>query len=472
MSIPDPRRQLPAVSRLLETARVRALIERHGRAATVAAIQRALAEARAALSDRDAPALGAPALDETTLVAQVEAALDAEARRALQGVINATGVVIHTNLGRVPLSQAAQAAVQAVAAGYANLEYRLDAGERGGRGEHVEAMLRHLTGAEAALVVNNAASAVLLALTALAKGGEVVISRGQLIEIGGGFRIPDVMAQSGARLVEVGTTNRTRIGDYKTAITGETRLIFAAHHSNFRIVGFHEEPAIGELAALAHAHNLPLVHDVGSGALLDTAAFGLAHEPTPQESVAAGADLVIFSGDKLLGGPQAGCIVGGADWVERLRRHPLARAVRIDKYCLAGLGATLRHYVEGEAETAVPVWRMMGRQPDDLEATARRWAEALRARGISAEVRPGLSTVGGGSLPEETLPTFLVALAYDTPDQLMGRLRQGTPPVVARIDADRVALDPRTVFAEQETALLAAVEAAVAALTESAAASG
>ncbi|MCZ7545344.1 MAG: L-seryl-tRNA(Sec) selenium transferase [Anaerolineae bacterium] len=459
----DPRRQLPAVSRLLDSEAGRALIAQHGRTRTVAAIQHALDDARAALGAGDA---GAPvaAPGEGALLAQAEAALEAEARRALQAVINATGVVIHTNLGRVPLSEAAQEAVRMAAHGYTNLEYRLDAGERGGRGQYVEAMLCALTGAEAALVVNNAASAVLLALTALAEGGDVVISRGQLIEIGGGFRVPEVMAQSGARLVEVGTTNRTRLSDYEAAITEATRLVFAAHHSNFRIIGFYEEPHVGELAALAHAHGLPMLHDVGSGALLDTAAYGLAHEPTPVESVAAGADLVTFSGDKLLGGPQAGCIVGRADLVALLRRHALARAVRIDKYCMAGLGATLRHYIDGEAEAEVPVWRMMARPLAALKATARRWARALAARGVAASVKPGLSKVGGGSLPEETLPTFLVILDCESPDRLMGRLRRETPPVVARVEDDHVVLDPRTVLDGQEDALLHAVARAVEAL--------
>ncbi len=452
----DPRRQLPAVSRLLETEAVRALVALHGRIATVAAVQRTLGKAREALRNG-----AAAAPDETAIVSQIEAALEAEARRALQGVINATGVVIHTNLGRVSLSEAAQEAMRAVATGYSNLEYRLDAGTRGGRGEYVEAMLRDLTGAEAALVVNNAASAVLLTLTALAKGGEVVISRGQLVEIGGGFRIPEVMAQSGAHLVEVGTTNRTRRSDYEAAITDATRVIFVAHRSNFRIIGFHEEPTLDELAALAHGRGLPLVHDVGSGALLDTAAYGLTHEPMPQESIAAGADLVIFSGDKLLGGPQAGCIVGRADLVTNLRRHPLARAVRIDKYCMAGLGATLRHYVEGEAEAAVPVWRMMGRRLNALKAAARRWAEALNARGVRAEARPGFSTVGGGSLPEETLPTFVTALLYDHANRLLDLLRWEKPPVIARVADNRLVLDPRTVLEGQEAALLAAVESAI-----------
>ncbi|MBN1284769.1 MAG: L-seryl-tRNA(Sec) selenium transferase [Anaerolineae bacterium] len=454
----DPRRRLPGVHRLLDAPAVQPLITQHGRRTVTAATQAVLDETRRALAEGGE---AAAAFDEAALVAQIAGVLAAEQRRALQPVINATGVVIHTNLGRTPLSAAAQAAVSMVARGYSNLEYRLDAGQRGGRGEAVETMLCELTGAAAALVVNNAAAAVLLMLSALAKGGEVVISRGQLIEIGGGFRIPEVMAQSGARLVEVGTTNRTRTGDYEAALGADTRMIFAAHRSNFRIVGFHEEPDVGALAELAHAHGLPMVHDVGSGALLDTAAFGLPHEPTVPESIEAGADVVVFSGDKLLGGPQAGCIVGRAAWVESLRRHPLARAARIDKYCLAGLGATLKHYVEGEAAEKVPVWRLLGRTPEALEATATQWVEALAARGVGADVLPARSMVGGGSLPEESLPTFVVALRHDRPDALMARLREGQPPVIARILDDRLALDPRTVFDWQTGALLDGVAAAV-----------
>lgn len=453
----DPRRHLPSVHRLLEAQPVQTLIELHGRRAVTAAIQAALDRTRQTLAGGEESAVPA----EADLIAQAAAALASERRRMLQPVINATGVVIHTNLGRSPLSDAAQEAMNAVAQGYSNLEYRLDVGERGGRGQHVEAALCEITGAEAALVVNNAASAVLLVLSALARGGEVVIARGQLIEIGGGFRIPNVMVQSGAALVEVGTTNRTRTGDYEAALTENTRLIFAAHHSNFRIVGFFEEPDVAVLAALAHAHDLPMVHDVGSGALLDTGRFGLLHEPTVQESVTAGADIVIFSGDKLLGGPQAGCIVGRVGWVEQLRGHPLARAARIDKYCLAGLGATLQHYIEDEATERIPVWQLLGRAPDALRTVAGQWAEALSACNIAAEVLPARSMVGGGSLPEESLPTFVVALDYDHPDALMERLRLGQPPIIARILDNRLVLDPRTVFEEQTGDLLDGISAAL-----------
>jgi L-seryl-tRNA(Ser) seleniumtransferase len=309
-------------------------------------------------------------------------------------------------------------------------------------------------------VVNNNAGAVLLALTGLAQGRGVLISRGQLVEIGGGFRVPEVMVQSGARLVEVGTTNRTHRSDYERALEEEpdVALILRAHHSNFRVVGFTAEVALAELVELGEAHGLPVMDDLGSGALLDTAAFGLAHEPMVQESVAAGAAVVCFSGDKLLGGPQAGIIVGRTAFVAPLKRHPLARALRADKLCLAGLQATLMHYLKDEAVEQVPVWRMIAAPLDEIARRARRWRRRLRRAGVQAEVVDGRSTVGGGSLPGETLPTKLVALPVAHPDQLAAALRAGDPPVIARIVEDRLVLDPRTVLEEQEQELLRTVK--------------
>jgi L-seryl-tRNA(Ser) seleniumtransferase len=301
---------------------------------------------------------------------------------------------------------------------------------------------------------------VLLALTGLAQGRGVIISRGQLVEIGGGFRVPDVMAQSGARLIEVGTTNRTHRYDYEQALAvhEDAALILRAHHSNFRVVGFTTEVPLPQLVELGQAHGLPVMDDLGSGALLDTAEFGLAHEPTVQESLAAGAAVTCFSGDKLLGGPQAGIIVGPADTVDPLKRHPLARALRPDKLCLAGLQATLMHYLKDEALEEVPVWRMIAMPMAEIERRARAWQEQLRSAGGSAEVIDGRSTVGGGSLPGETLPTRLLALPVADPDGLAAALRAGDPPVVTRIEADRVVVDPRTVLPEQEHSLLSALK--------------
>ncbi len=443
-------RQLPSVDRLLGDPTIQTLLPLYGHRLTVAAIRQTLDRVR------EEARAGNPIPSPEALVVRIAQHLQDHLAPTLRPVINATGVIIHTNLGRAPLSAAARAAMDAVARGYSNLEYDLPAGRRGHRTVHAEQLLRELTGAEAALVVNNNAGAVLLALTVMARGWGVLISRGQLIEIGGGFRIPEVMAQSGARLVEVGTTNRTHLQDYEQALAEEPdiALILYAHTSNFRIVGFTATVELPELVELGESYYIPVMADLGSGALLDTAAFGLAHEPTVQESVAAGAAVVCFSGDKLLGGPQAGIIVGKAEWVEPMKRHPLARALRADKLCLAGLQATLMHYLRDEATTHIPVWRMIAAPVEELERRARRWQRALRRAGIRAEVVEGRSTVGGGSLPGETLPTRLLALPVPDPDRTAAALRRGDPPVVARIEEDRLVLDPRTVLPEEEDALL------------------
>jgi L-seryl-tRNA(Ser) seleniumtransferase len=385
------------------------------------------------------------------------------ARPSLRPVVNATGVIIQTNLGRAPLSAAALQAMAEVGAGYSNLEYDLEAGERGSRATHLVSLLCRLTGAEAALAVNNNAAAIVLALSALASGREVIISRGQAVEIGGGFRIPDVLRQSGAALVEVGTTNRTYARDYAAAITDRTALLMRVHTSNFKLTGFVHETPLAELAAVARERGLATLDDLGSGTLLPTAPYGLAPEPTVQESIAAGADLVTFSGDKLLGGPQAGLIVGRADLVAQLRRHPLARALRVDKTTLAGLEATLLTYLHGRALEEIPVWRMIAATPEALRERAQRLVAAIgqaddrvkwRASVVSCE-----SAVGGGSLPGETLPSYAVAIDGISPDALASALRQANPPVVARIAEQRLVLDTRTVLVEQEAALVEAIHA-------------
>jgi L-seryl-tRNA(Ser) seleniumtransferase len=451
----DELRKLPSVDRLLQEPAVQNLIQAYGHELAVEGLRQALDAARQQIRG------GAPCPPAKEIAAMAQAHLSALARPTLRPVINASGVIIHTNLGRAPLSEETQATMLDAARGYTNLEYDLAEGQRGSRYVHAEQLLRRLTGAEAALVVNNNAGAVLLVLTALAHGREVIISRSQLIEIGGGFRIPDVMRQSGARLVEVGTTNRTHLRDYEEAIGLETAALMRAHHSNFRIVGFTAEVLLSELVALAGEQGLLVFDDLGSGTLLDTAAFGLAHEPTIQESVAAGADVVSCSGDKLLGGPQAGIILGRAEFVARLRRHPLTRALRVDKTTLAGLQATLLHYLKGGAVDKVPVWRMIAAPPDELKQRAERWVQVLRQAGVQATVIEGQSTVGGGSLPGETLPTWLMALEVASPDALAARLRAGEPPVIGRIENDRLCLDPRTVFTSEEEVLLQAVQAAL-----------
>lgn len=449
-------RELPSIDRLLRAPGGDELRAAFGRTLAIEALRATLDATRAAI--RDGLAERPP--DYDLVAAAHEWATDLLAP-TLRPVINATGIIVHTNLGRAPLSEAALAAVAAAAAGYATLEYDLAGGRRGSRAVHAEHLLTRLTGAEAALVVNNNAAAVLLMLTALCRDAEVIISRGQLVEIGGGFRIPEVLAQSGARLVEVGTTNRTHLRDYAEAITAQTAAILVVHTSNYRVVGFTSQPELAELAALAHERGLWLLFDQGSGALHDTAAYGLAPEPSVPDGLRAGADVVAFSGDKLLGGPQAGILVGRANLVQRLQRHPLARAVRADKMALAALAATLGHYLADQPQR-VPVWRMIARPLDDIAAEAESWAAQLAARDVPAEVVAGESLVGGGSLPGETLPTRLVAIGAGGAEALAARLRAAAVPVIGRIQDDRLLLDPRTVLPGQAKQLLETVARAVA----------
>ena len=383
-------RALPAVDLLMRDAPMHDLIIRYGRMATVDACRAVLDEYRETIrKGGDAPM---PALLHDDIRVRVESMM----RPTLYPVINATGVILHTNLGRAPLSPATLKAMQDIGGVYTNLEYDVAGGERGSRYVHTTRLLTRLTGAEDALVVNNCAAALMLCLAAMARGREVVISRGQLVEIGGGFRIPEIMEQSGAKLVEVGATNRTRIADYEGALGPQTAMLLRVHSSNFRIVGFAESASLAEMAALARQHKLVVLDDLGSGTLLDTAEYGLAHEPTPMESLQAGADLVCFSGDKLLGGPQAGLIVGRKDAIARLRKHPLTRALRVDKLTLAGLQATLLHYMKDEAAKEIPIWRMIAAKPERLRERATQWQGELVG---TWEVIDGRSTVGGGSLP-------------------------------------------------------------------------
>jgi L-seryl-tRNA(Ser) seleniumtransferase len=455
MEIQAELRKLPSVDRLLQEEAVAALAARWGHELTVESAREVLDAARTAIRG------GVPSLQPEVLARQVGERLAAKLRPTLRPAINATGVIVHTNLGRAPLSADAREAMDAVALGYSNLEYDLQAGHRGSRYVHAEELLCRLTGAEAALVVNNNAAALLLVLMAFARARQVIISRGQLVEIGGGFRIPDVMRQSGATLIEVGTTNRTYARDYAEAITEATVALMRVHRSNFRLTGFVHEPALSELVELATERDLLLFDDLGSGTLLDTVPYGLAHEPTIQESVMAGATLVSCSGDKLLGGPQAGIILGHAGAIATLKKFPLTRALRVDKTTLAALQATLRHYLLGEATDKVPVWRMISQDESTLQRRAERWAREFGGLGLAAQVVPGRSTVGGGSLPGETLPSRLVTLDPASPDAASAKLRAGDPPVITRIEEGRLVLDPRTVLPEQEAALLRLVAEAI-----------
>lgn len=448
-------RRLPSVDRLISAPAVRGAAAGYPHETIVEAARRYLDELRASL------AKGTPCPPFEALAKALADRIIAIGTIGPRPVINATGVIIHTNLGRAPLSESAISALAAAADGYNNLEIDLESGRRGSRNVHAELILCQLTGAEAALVVNNNASAVLLALTALARRKEVIVSRGHAVEIGGKFRIPDVMRQSGAKLVEVGTTNRTYITDYEQAITPRTGALLRVHSSNFRIIGFAEEVSIQELAELGRRRGIPVLDDLGSGCLLDTAIFGLGREPRPQESIAAGADLALFSGDKLLGGPQAGIIVGRREIIERLKKHPLTRAVRIDKVRLAALTTTLVHYLKGEAVSKIPVWRMIAMPLDEIERRAEQWAREI---GGEAHVESGESAIGGGSLPGATLPTRLVVIPMrgETKVQKAAHLlRQQSPPIIARIEKNALVFDPRTVSEKDDSTVKEALRSIV-----------
>jgi L-seryl-tRNA(Ser) seleniumtransferase len=466
-------RIIPSIDELRQRSTVRALEARFGADATVDALRHAAAAIRTAIAGGDA-SLSTEAAVMTRIESAVAVELGDTFRPSLEPVINATGVIVHTNLGRAPLADAAIERVAAIARGYASLEYDLGHGARGRRDVHADALLCRLTGAGAAAVVNNNAAATMIILAALAAGREVIVSRGELVEIGGGFRVPDVMAQSGAVLREVGTTNKTRASDYAAAISERTALILRVHPSNFRIEGFTARPALADLVAVGKKFNIPVAEDLGSGYLSlvssptsarlqpdfsPTSArlqpdFG--HEPAVADSVAAGVDVCCFSGDKLLGGPQAGIIVGRPDLLTQIRTHPLMRALRVDKMTYAALEATLTEYVAGRAATTVPVQRMLTMTVDEIRARAETLASAIgRMRGWRAELVDGVSAVGGGSAPGVELPTCLVAIEKFglTPDALEERLRRLTPPIIARIERDRLVLDLRTVRPDQDRQL-------------------
>lgn len=443
--------RLPQVDAVLRHAAAADPVNRFGRARVVTALREALDEARTTI-------LGGGEVPEVPdLIDAAVARLEAVDAGALHRVLNATGVVLHTNLGRAPLSAAARSAVME-AAGYTSLEYDLASGERGSRTRYVGEVAAEVCGAEAATVVNNGAAALMLVLGALAADREVIVSRGELIEIGGSYRLPDVMAASGARLVEVGTTNRTRTGDYRAAASEETALLLKVHQSNYRMVGFAETAPPEQLADLANELGIPFVYDVGSG-LVHRADDRLGDEPSVAKAVEAGADLVIFSGDKLLGGPQAGIIAGRSDLVGACRRHPLARAVRIDKLQRAALEATLRSYLDAgdDPPLDLPVLAMLHAAPDQLEARAR---ELARHLGGGAEASAVRSVVGGGAVPGERLPSWGVVLTDDDPTALARRLRSQDPPVIGRIEGDRVVLDLRTIPPTCDTELADLVLAA------------
>ena len=462
-------RKIPAVDELLATPRIQGLLAAHPRWAVLEAVRQVLTERRQrVLGGRMSREAAEMLLAPDAIAAGVAEATTEKAGPSFIPVINATGVVLHTNLGRAPLAPSALQAIQATAAGYANLEFDLTTGARGSRQVHVEALLCALTGAEAALVVNNNAAAVLLAINTFANGKEIVLSRGQLVEIGDSFRIPDVMVRAGGRLREVGTTNRTHLRDYEEAVGPETAVILQVHRSNFQILGFTADVELPELVALARRHELLLMDDLGSGALLDLSLLGLRKEPMAADAIRAGVDLVTFSGDKLLGGPQAGMLVGRRDLLARARKNPLARTVRIDKLSLAALEATLRLYREPErALQEIPILRMLGLTAAAIGERAEALAHALRstAPDVAMTIEEETSEVGGGALPLQAMPTRVLALrpARGSAAELEARLRRGRPPVLVRIKGDRVLLDLRTVETTDEPALLQALHEALAA---------
>ena len=445
-------RELPSVNDVLSHPRIVELVERYSHDAVVEVVREELDGARDAIRSGGEPP------DAEELTGAVASRAESRWRPWPQGVINATGVVLHTNLGRAPLSQSSFEAMQVAASGYSDLEFDLVEGKRGSRQQHVSNLICQATGAEAALAVNNNASAVMLGLAAIAAGKEVIVSRGEAVEIGGGFRIPDVLGQSGATLVEVGTTNRTYASDFAAAITENTGAILSVHASNFRVMGFTHAPTVAELVSVGERSGVPVLHDLGSGCLLESSRYGLAHEPMPQESISAGVALSFFSGDKLLGGPQAGIIAGKREFIGTVSRHPFARAVRIDKLSMAALSATLLHYINGDAESEVPIWRMISASTAELRDRAECWKAGT---GAWASIVGARSAIGGGSLPGETLES--IALRIDcrelgvTPEAALSTLRRRQPPVIGRIEDDAVMLDPRTVLPEQDDAVTEAL---------------
>lgn len=456
-------RQLPSMDSLLRRVRVQDLVTVAGHLRVRDVLREVLAELRAELRKSEAQETVSSLRSDMAqeIERRLNLRLHQQQRADTQRVINATGVVLHTNLGRAPLGKDALEAINRVAAGYCNLEYDLASGQRGKRGTGLTATLCDLLHCEDAVVVNNCAAAVLITLNSLAEGGEVIVSRGELIEIGGSFRIPDVIAKSGARMREVGTTNRTRLADYEQAINENTRVILRAHPSNFRIVGFTEKPELAELAALAHRHQLLLFEDLGSGCLLDLTSLGITDEPTVMQSLAAGVHLVSFSGDKLLGGPQAGIILGKAELTGRIRKNPLMRALRADKLTYAALEATINAYVRGTAITDLPVPVALQTSLETLTRRARRFLRRVRAVSdrLVWQLLPGDSVIGGGTTPAATLPTMLVALTSTqaNADQLAECLRHNSPPVITRIMAEQVTFDLRTVSVNEESEILSAV---------------
>jgi L-seryl-tRNA(Ser) seleniumtransferase len=454
-------RQIPSVEKILESPQLQPDIAQFSHPLVATAVKQAVDEVREEIKKGK----GSPSVKE--IVERTQSIIAVVTSASLKPVINASGVVLHTNLGRAPLDEETISFIKETSSAYSNLEFDLKEGKRSKRGIFVERLLCALTSAEAALAVNNNAGAVLLILTSLAKGKEVIVSRGELVQIGGGFRIPEIMALSGATLKEVGTTNQTAVSDYEDAITPKTAMLLKVHQSNFKMVGFEKRPGINELAKLGKKSKLCVVEDLGSGVLLRTEDFELAHEPTAFEALSAGADLVCFSGDKLLGAPQAGIILGKKKYVDILKKHPMHRALRLDKMFLAGLEKVLLYYLKGEATQKIPAWQMISASQRILQNRAERIKNDLKKAGIEINIQESRSTIGGGSLPGETLPTITISVASVNPageskgliPDLQAKLfREHTPPIIGRIENDIFVMDLRTVFPKQDDIVISAIK--------------
>jgi len=446
-------RQIPSVEKILESPELKSDIDKFSHPLVALAVKQAVEVTREKVKE------GKEGTSLEGIVQKTKKIIAEQTSPSLKPVINATGVVLHTNLGRAPLDEETLSFIQKISTSYNNLEFDLEEGKRSKRGIFVERFLCLLTSAEAALAVNNNAGAVLLMLTALAKGKEVIVSRGELVQIGGGFRIPEILALSGAKLKEVGTTNQTAMSDYENAITPETALLLRVHQSNFKMTGFVQRPSISELVKLGKKHNVDVVEDLGSGVLLRTEDFELAHEPTAFEALSAGVDLVCFSGDKLLGAPQAGIILGRKRCADILRKHPLHRALRLDKMFLAGLERVLLYYLKGEATKKIPAWQMISTPLEALQRRAETIKDALKKSGIEVTIQKSESAVGGGSLPGETLPTIVISFQTKeiSPDTCARLFRENDPPIIGRIENERLVLDLRTVFPHQDEILISAI---------------
>ena len=450
-------RKIPSVERILSNNQIIKITDDLSRGYVTKVVQKELAKLKSESVEKNLPLN--TNIDE--IIQIVKEQLNLETNFGPQNVINATGVILHTNLGRSTLSKESINSMIDIANNYSSLEYNISKGERGSRQKHLSSLLCNITGAESALTVNNNAAALILTLSTLAEGKEVIISRSESVEIGGGFRIPDILSSTGASLIEIGTTNRTYLKDYEKAINKNTAAIISVHASNFEITGFTHKPTLTEISSLAASNQIPLIHNIGSGCLIDTEPFGLVHEPTPEESIKNGASLVLFSGDKLLGGPQAGIIVGKLNLLDKISKNPMARAVRIDKFTMSSLQTTLNHYIKNEVTKKIPIWIMISQKKSSILNRVKKWQNACK---IKTEICETQSTIGGGSLPGQLIPSFSLSIPETknlTADQIARKLRKNNIPIISRIEHQKVFLDARTVFPKQDKTILSALDSII-----------